>query len=123
MEFPFRNQHAWHARTLSSIGFPKPPPGGVPVPVPVSVPVPVPVSVPVPVPVPVPVSVSVPVPVPVRLCNSIVGFAFWTVVGVDACPDLPCCDIVPPQLPLLIVLSLVLELDTGFKHELLIEAA
>jgi hypothetical protein len=52
------------------------------------------------------------------------GFAFWTVVGVEACPDFPCCEIVPPpQLPLLIILSLVLELDTGFRQELLIDAA
>ena len=61
--------------------------------------------------------------VPVALCTSIVGFAFWTVVGVDVCPDLPCCEIVPPQLPLLIILSLVLELDTGFRQELLTDAA
>ena len=40
-------------------------------------------------------------------CTSIVGFAFWTVIGVEACPDLPCWDTVPPQLPLLIILSLV----------------
>jgi len=61
--------------------------------------------------------------VPVPLCTSIVGFAFWTVVGVDACPDLPCSEIVPPQLPLLIILSLVLEFDTGLRQELLIDAA
>lgn len=61
--------------------------------------------------------------VPVALCTSIVGFAFWTVVGVDACPDFPYCDTVPPQLPLLIILSLVLELDTGFRQELLTDAA
>jgi hypothetical protein len=51
------------------------------------------------------------------------GFAFWTVVGVDACPDFPCCEIVSPQLPLLIKLSLILESDVGFRQELLIEAA
>ena len=62
-------------------------------------------------------------PSPVALCTSIVGFAFWTVVGVHVCPDLPCCEIVPPQLPLLIILSLVLELDTGFRQELLTDAA
>jgi hypothetical protein len=56
-------------------------------------------------------------------CTSTAGFAFWTVVGVEACPDFPCCDTVPPQLPLLIILSFVLELDTGFRHELLIDAA
>jgi len=56
-------------------------------------------------------------------CTSIFGFAFWTVVGFEVCPDLPCCDTVPPQFPLLIMLSLVFELDTGFKQELLIEAA
>ena len=31
----------------------------------------------------------------------------------------PVAEIVPPQLPLLIILSLVLELDTGFRQELL----
>ena len=36
---------------------------------------------------------------------------------------IPCCEIVPPQLPLLIILSLVLELDTGFRQELLTDAA
>jgi hypothetical protein len=25
-------------------------------------------------------------------CTSTVRFAFWTVVGVDAWPDFPCCD-------------------------------
>ena len=52
-----------------------------------------------------------------------VGFAFWTVVGVDACPDFPCCETVLPQLPLLIMLSLALKLDTGFKQVLLTDAA
>ena len=33
--------------------------------------------------------------------TSMLGLAFWTVVGVDACPDCPCCKTVPPQLPLL----------------------
>jgi hypothetical protein len=47
-------------------------------------------------------------------CTSIVGLAFCTVVGVDACPDLPCCEIVPPQLPLLIILSLVFLLKYRF---------
>jgi hypothetical protein len=54
-----------------------------------------------------------PSPGVVDRCTSMFGFAFWTVVGVDACPEPPCCEIVPPQLPLLIILSLVLELDTG----------
>lgn len=47
-------------------------------------------------------------------CTSIVGLAFCTVVGVDACPDLPCCEIVPPQLPLLIytiIVSISLEIS------------
>jgi hypothetical protein len=38
-----------------------------------------------------------------------------TFLAVKLCP--------PPQLPLLIILSLVLELDTGFRQELLIDAA
>jgi hypothetical protein len=38
------------------------------------------------------------------------GFAFWTFVGVDTCPDFPYCETVSQQLPLLIILLLVLEL-------------
>jgi hypothetical protein len=45
------------------------------------------------------------------------GLAFWTVVGVDTCPDCPCCKTVPPQLPLLIMLPLILESDVGFRQE------
>jgi hypothetical protein len=59
----------------------------------------------------------------VARCTSMLGFADWTVVGFEDCPDPPCCDRVPPQLPLLIILSLVLELDTGFRHEFLTDAA
>ncbi|HEY7573230.1 MAG TPA: hypothetical protein VH796_17865 [Nitrososphaeraceae archaeon] len=61
--------------------------------------------------------------VPIALCTSIVGFAFWIVVRVDACPDLPGCEIMPPQSPLLIKVMLALEFDIGFRHELLIDVA
>jgi hypothetical protein len=44
----------------------------------------------------------------VALCTSIVGFAFWTVVGVEACPDSSCSDTVPPQLPTPTALSMLL---------------
>jgi len=49
--------------------------------------------------------------------TSMLGLAFWTVVGVDACPDCPCCKTVPPQLPLLIMLPLILESDVEFRQE------
>ena len=58
----------------------------------------------------------------VDLCTSIVGFVFCTVVGVDDCPDFPCCDTVPPQLPLLIISPLELESDVGFRQEFQIDA-
>jgi hypothetical protein len=38
-------------------------------------------------------------------------------------PDLPCCEIMPPQSPLLIKVMLALKFDIGFRHELLIDAA